>query len=194
VPVWTSELYVSDWWQPGAPPLTARVQKTGGQWSVTVENLLERKLTNVRVVVDKSVYELKELAAAEKRTETLSGGKSLVSYVQEHGNEFQAAINSRRSQFGDDSGRRIRDLPKAAAAASYMRKLEASQANQGNPNNYYQRFIAPEGFDLGDGERRQEAVVFAWDAGNAPAKPLNQFTPRRTRRDTLYRITVPALN
>ena len=34
VPVWTSQLFVSDWWQPAPVPLSVTVVPQGGQWQV----------------------------------------------------------------------------------------------------------------------------------------------------------------
>ena len=42
VPVWTSQLFVSDWWQPAPVPLSVTVVPQGEQWQVTVENHTER--------------------------------------------------------------------------------------------------------------------------------------------------------
>ena len=45
VPVWTSQLYVSDWWQiRGDMPLDVSVAADGQDWSVTVNNLRDRPL------------------------------------------------------------------------------------------------------------------------------------------------------
>src|ERR1017187_5399059 len=52
VPVWTSQLFVSDWWQPAAVPLNVTVVPQGEQWQVTVENHTERALTNAQIVIE----------------------------------------------------------------------------------------------------------------------------------------------
>jgi hypothetical protein len=49
-------------------------------------------------------------------------------------------------------------------------------------------FIMPPGLDLSAAVEHGLAVVLAWDDGYSPAKPMFQFTPRRSHRDTLWRI------
>jgi len=38
------------------------------------------------------------------------------------------------------------------------------------------------------------AVLFAWAGDYSPVKPINQFSPRRIHRDTLWRFAVPVLS
>src|SRR5262249_23644481 len=45
VPVWTSQLYVSDWWQSAALPFECTVAMDGQNWSVTVSNHRDRPIT-----------------------------------------------------------------------------------------------------------------------------------------------------
>src|SRR6267154_61411 len=45
VPVWTSQLFVSDWWQSSEVPLNASVTSQAGGWLVKVENHTDQKLT-----------------------------------------------------------------------------------------------------------------------------------------------------
>ena len=57
VPVWTSQLYVSDWWQPSEVPLrpaSAR-RRTAGK---NVDNRSEQKLTDAQIVIDQRVFRL----------------------------------------------------------------------------------------------------------------------------------------
>jgi hypothetical protein len=52
-------------------------------------------------------------------------------------------------------------------------------------------FIAPPGLDLSSVAERGEAIVLAWADGYAPVKPMYQFSPRRSHRQTLWRVAVP---
>ena len=52
VPVWTSQLFVSDWWQPAAAPLRVTVHPLNEAWQVNVENHTDQKLTSAQIVVD----------------------------------------------------------------------------------------------------------------------------------------------
>ena len=44
------------------------------------------------------------------------------------------------------------------------------------------------GFDLTPLVQRGDAVLLAWAPNYSPVKPLNQFSPRRSRRNTLLRV------
>jgi hypothetical protein len=57
VPVWTSQLYVSDWMQRAAPvPLTLSVTRQEGGWKGTIENMSERKLPHASLVLGQRLY------------------------------------------------------------------------------------------------------------------------------------------
>jgi len=55
-------------------------------------------------------------------------------------------------------------------------------------------FIAPPGLDLSSVVEHGNAVLFAWAGDYSPVKPMNQFSPRRIHRDTLWRFAVPVLS
>ena len=39
---------------------------------------------------------------------------------------------------------------------------------------------------------RGNAVFMAWAENYAPVKPIHKFSPRRSHKDTLLRLTIPA--
>src|SRR5208283_2191497 len=51
VPVWISELFVSDWWQPSEAPLAVSATTAPGGWKVTVANQADDKLSNAQIVI-----------------------------------------------------------------------------------------------------------------------------------------------
>jgi hypothetical protein len=61
----------------------------------------------------------------------------------------------------------------------------------GGGDNYMATFITPPGLDVAAVIEHGNAVVFAWAADYSPIKPINQFSPRRMHRDTLWRVAVP---
>src|SRR5438477_10655068 len=61
VPVWTSQLFASDWWQSGEYPFSATVAPQGSNWRITVENHLSRALKDLRLVVQNRIYTLGDL-------------------------------------------------------------------------------------------------------------------------------------
>ena len=186
VPVWTSQLFISDWWQPGALPLNATVVPKGDGWQVTVENHTDRNLTGVQIVIDGSVMGLGELAANATKTYTVSRekGTSVKEFVAKYGMSFQQAVQSRQRTFGGEGSGQIDDLPNGSMAASFLSQL-------GSQQNAMRNFVTPPGLDLSSLVEHGSAVLLAWAGDYAPVKPLYQFSPRRAHRNTLWRIAVP---
>jgi hypothetical protein len=50
--------------------------------------------------------------------------------------------------------------------------------------------VAPPGLDLSPVLDHGDAVLLAWAADYSPIKPIYQFSPRRTQRDTLWRLAL----
>lgn len=184
VPVWTSQLYVNDWWQPAPLLLTLRVTPRAGGWEVSVENRLDQPLTHARLVVAGKVFELGALTARQPMTFTFapSQGVALREFATRMGSQFQSAAQSRQRALGSSAW--LSDAPNASQAASFTAQLGRDQGPYGSA------FIAPPGLDLSPLVERGQAVLLAWAADSAPVEPLNQFKPKRTKRDTLYRLAV----
>ncbi len=194
VPVWTSQLYVNDWWQPSAPPLTAKVSRIGSGHKVTIENKLNRPLKSLKIVLGGRVHDLADVEGGKTSETTLlvTGGKTLRDFVVTQGGSFQNVIGSRRQALGDDRSGRLEASPVNVMAACFAEQLNK---NLGNVNNYQSRWDLPARFDLTPLVERGDAVVLAWDAGHSfMSSPINQFTPRRSSRDTLLRLAVPVTN
>jgi hypothetical protein len=188
VPVWTSQLFVSDWWQPAPLPLNVTIAAEGEGWRIKVENKTERTFTNAQIVIEGRIVTLGNLPAGETKSSLIAKdqGTELRSFVSSHGAGFQSAVQSRQHAFGSSESGRIDDLPNGSIAASFLSQL----GGEGNQPNYMRNFIAPPGLDLSSVVEHGSAVVFAWDSGYSPAKSLYQFTPRRSHRDTLWRVAV----
>jgi hypothetical protein len=185
VPVWTSQLYVNDWWDSGPVPLTVTVTNQGQQWFVKVDNRTSQKLSNAQVAVDNHIMNLGDLPAKATKSFTVTKGQgtNLREFVTRHGHTFQNAVQSRKSAFGATDSGRIGDLANSTVAASFI-----SQMTQ--PQSYMGSFISAPGLDLSPVVERGNAVLFAWASDYSPIKPLNQFTPRRSHRSTMWRVAV----
>ena len=185
MPVWTSLLYVNDWFQPGSAPLKASISNQTGKWQVEVENLLDRPLTETRIVIKSFIYDLGTLPARQKKTFTLdpADGTALQAFVPQHGAEFQGAVASRHRAFSDEQQGHLNNLPLTATVASFPGYL---------PKPEHQRnCVSPPGFDLSPAVARGAAVLLAWDANHSLANPVIQFKPPRLQRNTLLRLVVP---
>lgn len=184
VPVWTSQLYVNDWLNRAPLPLSVTVARQGDRVQVKVDSRLDQRLHPVRLFLDGQVLEVGEVAARQTKTVTLDkSGQTIANYVRNYGNMFQNAVNLRRQAFGENRTY-INDVPASAMATTFLTQLS-------NPNDY-NNFVAPPGFDLSELVDRGDAVLLAWAADSAPVKGFNQFKPRRSHRDTLWRVVSPA--
>ncbi|MCX6923913.1 MAG: hypothetical protein NT154_12005, partial [Verrucomicrobia bacterium] len=143
VPVWTSQLFVSDWWQPAPVPLSVTVVPQGEQWQVKVDNRTECKLANAHIVIEDHIVKLGELAPRSVKTFTVfrNQGTPLKVFVTQQGAAFHGAVQSRQRTFGGNESGRIDDLPNGTMAASFLSQLNG-------PQDSMSRFIAPPGLDL----------------------------------------------
>ncbi len=185
VPVWTSELFVSDWWQAADMPLSAQVSPQAGGWQVQLQNHTDHRLTNIQVAVANRIIGLGELAAGQSLTKSVKAedGLPLRSFVWNYGSSFREAVNARQRALGASESGQISDLPDSSMAASFLSQLSQSQ-------DYNNTFIAPPGLDLSPTLDQGGAVLLAWADNYSPVKPLYQFTPRRSHKSTLWRLAL----
>jgi hypothetical protein len=179
VPVWTSQLYISDWWQAAPVPLSVSVSPQGDGWQVTVQNETDRALTQAQLVIAGRVVPLGDVPARQTKTfsATKNQGMTLRDFVQRHGGQFQNAVMQRQHAFGASERGQISDWPNASMAASFVGQLG-------------QQLVPPPGLDLTRVVERGNAVLLAWAADFAPVKPMNQFSTRRSSKQTLWRVAV----
>jgi hypothetical protein len=183
VPVWTSQMCISDWWQGTPMPLTLTARIVGGETVFTVQNRLDRPVTNAWIAYGELRYEVGQLGAGERKDLRVGQLKSerLAPWVTAVSAAFQNVIRQRQSTFGEQMGGRLNDAPAVSGAASFL--WQAGQ--HGNAT----RFVSPPGLDLSPLLARGQAVLLAWTPDYSPIQPLNQFTPRRSHRDTLWRVS-----
>jgi hypothetical protein len=186
VPVWTSELFVSDWWQPTSLPMNISLRHKEGGWELRVENLTDQSLTNLLLAIDNRLIALGGLAPREAKTlaVTREQGTLIRNFVSTYGSDFQVRVNSRQRALGATESGQILDKPNASVAACFLSQLAHQQ-------NWENNFISPPGLDLSSVVQHGGAVLLAWAPDYSPVASMRQFKPRRTQRDTLWRFTVP---
>jgi len=185
VPVWTSQLYVSDWLQPAPLPLTMTATRQGSGWQVTVENKMDRKLAGARVVLEGRIYNVGELPAEQSKTFALdrAAGQLLGDWARQSSPSFLRAAQARRNSFGkNETG--IPDLAASSMAASFL-----SQVNE-SANNW-QTFSSPGDLDLSRYAVPGYGILLAWDPDHDLTAALNRFPVKRSHRNTLLRLVVP---
>jgi len=187
VPVWTSQLYVSEWMQRAEPvPLAMTVSAQGGTWNVTIENKTDQPITRARLVLGERIFDVVALPPHQPKTFTFnnSEGLPLANFANQYGGQFVQAVNSRHASFGNNATA-INDPIDASMAATFLSKMD--QAEQGGYNGF-QVFRSR---DLGRFAGPDHAILLAWEPGRSESPALNRFKVNRLHRDTLLRLVVP---
>jgi hypothetical protein len=185
VPVWTSQLFVSDWMQRAPAPLDLSIERSNTAWVVNVDNHLDHKIGPIRLAIEGRIYELGNLGANQSRTNILdrSQGLTLDAFLGPYTSAFSAAIRQRQSNFGNN-GDPIPDIAAGAMAASFIGAMSQS-------GNEYEDYGAPGGLDLTRFARSGYGVLLAWDEDHSPTAKLDQFNVGRTHRRSLFRVVTP---
>ncbi len=184
VPVWTSQLCLSDWWSSGELPLTVSVKSKANGWRVTVENHSGKAITATRLVVNRLIFDLGTLSPGEKRTMELdqSNGISTDIFVRNLAGQYQSIVQERQYAFGRSGGGHIDDLPTASMAASLLGEIAAVQGGM--------NFPASPGLDISSTAKNGGVLLLAWSPDASPVPAINQFKTKRTASNTLWRVPV----
>src|SRR5581483_8236531 len=185
VPVWTSQLFVSDWMQRGTDPLTLSLERTNGGWTATVQNNLDHTINPIRVVVDDRIYDVGSLGAGQSRTNFLdrTKGETLDSFAQNYAQSFRNAVQQNQANFGNNT-EYISDVASASMAACFVTELNQT-------GNAYDDFGAPAGLDLSRYARAGYGVLLGWDGDHSLTPHIDQFKASRTHRRSLLRVVTP---
>jgi hypothetical protein len=193
VPVWSSQLFVNDWWQQGTPPVQVSVIAPAGapHIEVRVVNAAGKSLPAAKLVFEDRVYELGDITRGQTNQILRRNGAPLSSKIQGSVEELARAAQQRNRQFGGNEGSRLEDIFSSVTAASFLGLTTPHQdPNQWN-NPYWSRFVVPPNFDLTSTMRGGDAILFAWMPGETLVPTINRFTPRYSRKDTVLRVAVP---
>lgn len=190
-PVWTSQLFVYDWWQTAPTPLEMTVDSSTSGEELVIRNHLDRSLTNARLIVRDRIYTLGELKAGQVRRINLAQekGEYLVDFVQRVSQSFSQIVNQRRQAFGRNAPSISMDMSEAATAAGFVKLMQ----RQGVSAGYYggMPFTGPKSMDVAQCVDQGYAVLCAWDEGHAPIQPIRQFNPKRSQQHSIYRVATP---
>jgi hypothetical protein len=170
----------NDWWQGASMPLEMTVSEQNGRLTCRVHNALNRPLKSAWLVHGKRVHSLQAIPAGVTTniTVNVNDGTDLESFMP--GANLSGIAQQRQRAFGGAGSGQISDIPSALVRSSFLSLTDG--------HNGSARFTCPPGLDLWPLLYREQAVLLAWDPGNSPVKPVNQFTTRRERRDTFWRV------
>jgi len=193
VPVWTSQLFVNDWWKQTTSPLNVTVTPQSDYFDVKIENPLGKKIPQAKLIIEGRMYDVGDVTKTKTFRAQRMTGAQLQPFVQTQVNNFNQIVQQRQNQFGGSGSGHITDIFNSTTAASFLSITLSSDGSQPQPNNYnyYSRFISPPGFDLTDVMQRGDAVLIAWMPGETLTPTLNKFDPRYSRKDTILRVAVP---
>jgi hypothetical protein len=195
VPVWTSQLFVNDWWRQGTSPLNVSVNRSFGQVTVKIENPGGKRIPQAKLVVDGQIYDLGDITKGKPSTTLSAGGSPVANMVQVQANMFENVASQRRSQFGGAEGGHLDDIFGNTTAISFLGLAVTSGGQNQNyniNNGYYNsRFITSAGMDLTPLMLRGDAVLLAWMPDETIVPTLNKFTPRYSKKNTVLRVVVP---
>lgn len=184
VPVWTSQLYVNDWWHSSAMPLVASLKRDGEDWQLSLQNQTPRAVTTAELVVGDNIFAVGEVAAGQSKVIKLKAAdaRNLRDFLRGNGASYYSAVQERQYAFGRRQGGRIEDRPTAGVVASFLSQLDQRQQGMG--------FISSHGLDLADSLRPDRALLLAWSPDETPIPPVNQFKTKRTTVNTMWRIPI----
>lgn len=184
VPVWVSQIYSSDWIEPGSPILAAQV--TPEARTLRLENRSELRFSRVVAVFDGRIFDLGELAPGASIDRPLDPDQArdldeLVATLP----SIHQTVQQRRFAFGGQrSGQLDRNLD-TLVAASFVDRL------YGRIHPGGETFATHATLGTQPQAARNEIIIFAWAPDQAVAAPVHRFTPKRTRRDTVVRSYLP---
>jgi hypothetical protein len=190
VPVWTSQLFVNDWWRQSPTPLNVTITPRADGYDVSVQNPSGKKIPQAMLIIEGRSYSLGDLTKGKTATILRGGGSAIQALVQNQVNAFSAVVQERQRQFGSQQGGRIADTFSGVLAASFLAAANPPEGNQYQQYNAYNRFVTSPGFDLSPLMYRGDAILLAWMPGETLVPTINKFSPRYSRKDTVLRILV----
>jgi hypothetical protein len=179
VPVWTSQLFESEWWQSAEMPVSFTASKSGEDWVFNVSNPQDRELQNLSIFVADKMFDLGPMPAKQQKEfrSNASQGIGIDSVLAKIAGEINGSVQSRRNAFGSTGRSHIDDVLGGLRAMTFLSQM---------PD---ERFMVPPGIDLSALVGNDRALMLAWETNYSPVQPLNNFSPRRRAQNTLWRLS-----
>lgn len=182
VPVWTSQMHVSDWEEEMSTPVKAVLTETADGFAIRVENTLDKPFDQVWVIHSGTVHELGALGTGQRSEYNRRNreGRVLREWVRQFQSAFATAAVERQKILGGGVGGTISDWGVSSVAASFPSLLQGPERDG----------IYPLGSDLTPLVERGDTLLFAWIPGETLIPTLNKFPVVRSRKGTLVRLVV----
>ncbi|MCC7373518.1 MAG: hypothetical protein IT581_02595 [Verrucomicrobiales bacterium] len=186
VPVWISQLYASDWMQPGPRLIAASLELRAGATNLVVTNISRFDISAATVAFNDHLFDLGALGAGQRIEKPLHSlpNRTLDEFLQANLPMAMSRAQQRRFAFGGEgSGRFDRSLDGAIVASI--------AEHDGPKDDGSESFSSATGVDLNPVLDRGDGIVFAWISGQGIAPPIHRFTPGRIQRDSVLRAAIP---
>lgn len=185
VPVWTSQLFVSDWAAEGDAPMAATVSRNDGRAELRVSNHLPVPVNRGFVAFRDRLIPVPPIAAGGLTTVALDIGDSrgLRDTLKSRAGTYDMVLQQRQFAVGSDTARNQLDPALDAALVPFADLVNDDSSRYG--------------YHTGGARRpsrqlaRGDAVVLLWAEDHQATPALNDFDPRRGVNNTLYRLSVP---
>jgi hypothetical protein len=189
-PIWTSQLYVTDWWRQTTTPLQFGLTYLGtDRWLVTTTNLSGRRLSKSSLVLEGRLYPLGELGRTNTFVITRGTGTPVRDFARAQSGGFAQAVEWRSRPWGSSRPETIPDPYAAAVALSFLPEEGGTAPNQ---PGWRSGFTTLRGLDLTGNADRGDTILLAWMPGELLLAPMNKFTPKRSSKQTLLRVLAPS--
>ena len=191
VPVWTSRLFVSDWYDafPNGIIEAELFTSNDEPESLTVKNLVPYSFGQLRLMVGDKVYDLDGLSSGPSATQTFTLSQTrptnLRDFLRNHSGNFRPALDSRRRALGHTYR-----LNNPFEATSVISMLGNAYKLAGNGQN----FVHQSNIDLTRHLDNDHAVLLAWSESDLGLQALNTFDPKRSSKQTMIRVLIPLNN
>ena len=186
IPVWVSQLYSSDWLDLGPTLLSGELQSPDSEPTLVLENRSDLRFSAMAAAFNGRLYDLGALEPQGRleRPLTAGEGRSLDELIGGLPGIYQTIQQRQRAFGGEGSGQISRSLD-GVISASFVERL------RGSPFDIGENFASHASFGVNHLVQRGEVVIFGWAPGQALAAPLHRFTPTRSQRDTVVRLSIP---
>ena len=182
VPVWTSQLYLSDWWSTLNTPLVA----TAGQQTVTINNRTGQPLSDVYLAWRDRVYHVDPILPGATRVVRWDapddGHEALADFVRRDLGALLTAARQRQRAFGSAGSGQLDEPAHATTVASLLGSLSGGAKES--------QLTVPRGWDVTASLAAGGAVLFALTTNGAPVPSLLASGAQRTTVTTLWRVPV----
>ncbi len=184
VPIWVSQLCVTDWMKPGSPSFSLTAEPTPTGHRVRVKNLLNRSVGPAVVAVGQRLVRIETLKAGEQITVDVlqSGANKLISSELAGMNQkLVEAAGARSASFDTgNSGDRL-TMQQAFPALGFIEELRQNFESHSS-------FATPDGLNLSPLLRQNYAVVLILDEGARSGPAVPAFVPDQGKIQTVWRM------